>query len=272
VDNSFGPSFAEAKMVEFYVQSGATTFQQLLTALADNLNAICMEEDLGIRFTVVIVPGGQQYTLASQHLIDSYVGGWICDYAHVLNWLRPMYCSTGTYFSWNLWNITRLDTLYEEAVLADRAGDIESLLARNDEMNTLANQLLPYMVWWHPVSFFTRSTWLQGWYVNPNYGVDLWSAMYYEEAPALPRTLEELQTAIAELGADGAIDNQGIARSLLAKLNVAQRLVDKGKIEEARSILEEDFIPQIQNLTSTHITVEAADLLIQSAEYILSHL
>ena len=47
-------------------------------------------------------------------------------------------------------------------------------------MNTLANQLLPYMVWWHTISFYTRSAWLQGWYVNLNYGVDLWSAMYYE--------------------------------------------------------------------------------------------
>jgi ABC-type transport system substrate-binding protein len=181
VDNSFGSGFADAKVVELYVQSGATTFIEVLTTMVDNLNTICATEDLGLKFSVVIVPGGQQYTLASKHLIDAYMGGWIADYNHVLNWLQPMYLSTGTYFSWNLWNITRLDDLYWEAVEADKAGNITRLLEINDEMNTLANQILPYMVWWHDTEYFTRSEWLKGWYLNTNYGVDLWSAMYYEE-------------------------------------------------------------------------------------------
>ncbi len=181
VDNSFGPDYNHPKVVELYVQSGATTFIEVLTTLTDNLNAIAKGLDMGITFRVVIVPGGQQYTLASSHLIDAYMGGWIADYNHVLNWLQPMYLSTGTYFSWNLWNITRLDDLYAEAVIADREGNITGLLAINDEMNTLANQILPYMVWWHDTEYFTRSTWLKGWYLNTNYGVDLYSAMYFEE-------------------------------------------------------------------------------------------
>lgn len=181
VDNSFGPDFAHPKVVELYVQSGATTFIEVLTTMTDNLNKIAKDNKMGIRFNVVIVPGGQQYTLASSHLIDAYMGGWIADYNHVINWLQPMYLSTGTYFSWNLWNITRLDDLYWEAVAADREGDVTGLLEINDEMNTIANEILPYMVWWHDTEYFTRSTWLQGWYLNTNYGVDLWSAMYYEE-------------------------------------------------------------------------------------------
>jgi len=180
IDNSFGPDFAHAKSVEFYVQADATTFQQVLTTMTDNLNSIAEDEDLGIRFNVVIVPGGQQYTLASSHMIDSYMGGWIADYNHVLNWLAPMYLSTGTYFSWNLWNLTRLDQLYGEAEAADQAGNVADLLAKNDAMNTLANNVLTYMVWWYPTLQFARSTWLKGWYVNTVYGVDLWSNMYYE--------------------------------------------------------------------------------------------
>jgi ABC-type oligopeptide transport system substrate-binding subunit len=180
VDNSFGPGFGRAKAVEFYVQTGADQFQQVLTTMADNLNSICDEEDLGIRFNVVIVPGGQQYTLASGHLIDSYMGGWIADYNHLLNWLAPMYLSTGTYFSWNLWNLTRLDNLYHQAVIADRAGNITGLLSISDQMNAIANNGLTYMIWWYPTLQFARSTWLKGWYVNTVYGVDLWSNMYYE--------------------------------------------------------------------------------------------
>jgi len=81
-----------------------------------------------------------------------------------------------------------------------------------------------------------------------------------------------LKAEIEEMGSDGEIDNHGIVKSLLAKLNVAQKLVDEGKIDEAKSILEEDFIPQVQNLANIHITQEAADTLIESAEYILSNL
>jgi ABC-type transport system substrate-binding protein len=185
IDNSFGSDFAHPKVVEFYVQAGADQFQQVLTQMADNLNSIAQEKDLGIRFNVVIVPSGQQYMLASSHLIDSYMGGWICDYNHVLNWLAPMYLSTGTYFSWNLWNLTQLDALYDEAVAADEAGDLMTLLEKNDAMNTLANEALTYMVWWHPTLQFARSTWLRGWWVNTNYGVDLWSTMYYEQPEGL---------------------------------------------------------------------------------------
>jgi len=85
-------------------------------------------------------------------------------------------------------------------------------------------------------------------------------------------TLDGLKAMIDELSSLGLIDNQGIVRSLIAKLNVAQRLVDKGKIVEAKSILEDDFIPQVQNLSGIHMTPEALDVLIQSAEYIISHL
>jgi parallel beta-helix repeat protein len=90
--------------------------------------------------------------------------------------------------------------------------------------------------------------------------------------PPIPTTMAELKTEIEELCSTGDIDNQGVVRGLVAKLNVAQRLIDKWKIEEAESILEEDFIPQVQNLSGIHITPEAADILMQSAEYILTHL
>ncbi len=44
----------------------------------------------------------------------------------------------------------------------------------------LANEVLMYMVWWHDTAYYTRSTWLKGWYVNTAYGLDLWSTMYFE--------------------------------------------------------------------------------------------
>jgi ABC-type transport system substrate-binding protein len=178
VDNSF--STTNPKTIQLYVQTGAETFIKVLTTMADNLNSLSRKQ-YGLTWEVVLVPGGQQYTLASRHQIDGYMGGWIADYNHVLNWLQPMYLSSGTYFSWNLWNITALDDLYWQAVAADEAGNVTELLRLNREMNTLANEILMYMVWWHDTEYFTRSSWLQGWWINTNHGVDLWSSMYYEQ-------------------------------------------------------------------------------------------
>lgn len=69
----------------------------------------------------------------------------------------------------------------------------------------------------------------------------------------------------------GSLRARGIVRSLIANLNVAQRLMDKEKTDEVMMVLE-DFIMQVQELSGIHITAEAADILIQSAEYILSQL
>jgi len=93
-----------------------------------------------------------------------------------------------------------------------------------------------------------------------------------EPKSPLPRTLEELKTEIEELVSEGEIDNQGIGKSLLAKLNAAQKLVDKVKVEEAEMVLD-GFIMQVHKLSGIHITVEAADILIMhAAEYIISKL
>jgi len=182
VNNKFGAD--NPQVVEFYVQTGATTFIQILTSMAENLNSKAKAitgSSSALQFRVVIVPGGQQYTLASEHQIDSYMGGWIADYNHVIDWLLPMYYSRGTYPSWNLWNITALDDLYKQAVEADKAGNFTKLAEITNQMNTLANQLVMYMVWWHDTDYEVRSSWLKGWYMNPVYGVDLWSNMYYEQ-------------------------------------------------------------------------------------------
>jgi ABC-type oligopeptide transport system substrate-binding subunit len=182
VDNSF--SRTNPKVVELYVQTGASAFEQICTTIVENLNSIATRitgHRLGLHFRVVLVPGGHQYTLASRHQVDAFMGGWISDYNHIINWLQPMYYSRGTYPSWNRWNVTALDDLYAQALEADEQGDFTKLVEISDQMNQIANEHLLYMVWWHDTEQPTRSSWLQGWYMNPVYGVDLWSNMWYEE-------------------------------------------------------------------------------------------
>ena len=89
--------------------------------------------------------------------------------------------------------------------------------------------------------------------------------------PPIPTTIDELRTETEDLGFEREIDNKGIVKSLLAKLNVAQKLVENGKIDQAKKILNA-FINEVQAQSGKHITPQAADILIESAKYILSHL
>lgn len=190
VDNSF--SETNQQTIEMYVPTGATNYERVLLTIAENLNRISTRtynkstgvqdpngEQLGLTFVVVPVPGGQQYTLASRHQIYMYWGGWFADYNHLINWLGPMYLSTGTYFSWNQWNITSLDNLYWQAVEAVRSGDVASLLDINNQMNKIVNDMTLYMWLWHPTTFFVRSSYLKGWYYNTALQGEYFAPMYY---------------------------------------------------------------------------------------------
>lgn len=87
----------------------------------------------------------------------------------------------------------------------------------------------------------------------------------------LPVTIEELKTEIEKRWSESEINNQGIVKSLIAKLDVAERLIDLGRVNEAKKALQ-CFIKQVQKLSGICITTEAADILIESAEYVESHL
>lgn len=86
-----------------------------------------------------------------------------------------------------------------------------------------------------------------------------------------PRTIGELKSETEESGFEGQIDNKGTVNSLLAKLNAAQKLVDEGKIDQAKNILDA-FIKEVRAQSGKHITQETAELLMEAAEYIISNL
>jgi len=178
VDNSFGPN--NPKTIDLNVPSGATDYQKIWTTIATNLNDISVENDLGLTFTVVPITTGQLYSLAEEHRVYTYWGGWMADYNHVLDWLGPMYVSTQSYFSWNLWNITALDDLYYDAVAADEAGNVAELVSITNRMNRIANQGAYYFWMFYEGDYFVRSSFLKGWYYCPALGVEYFGTMYYE--------------------------------------------------------------------------------------------
>lgn len=190
VDNSFGDTNGDGKVekpytIEMYVGAADVLSQRILTTIAANLNTMARNKPsgsaTGLTFSVVPVPGGQQYTLASKHQIYMYWGGWVADYNHVLDWLVPMYLSTGTYFAWNNINMTTLDGYVNEAYAADATGDLTSLLQYSNLANGFADENVLYFYTFYPLAYFVRSSYLKAWYFNAALSTEYFAPMSYED-------------------------------------------------------------------------------------------
>jgi hypothetical protein len=88
----------------------------------------------------------------------------------------------------------------------------------------------------------------------------------YEFVPSVAGTQAEITAALAS----GAIDNQGIANALQAKLQAAGSDQAKGDCAGYRAILQ-DFIDQVNGLSGTHITPDAASSLVADAQSLVSY-
>jgi ABC-type transport system substrate-binding protein len=193
IDNHFGDTNGDGKVeltytINIYVGAADILTQKIITTMATNLNAMAKNvasggNATGLYFSVALVPGGQQYTLASRHTIYAYWGGWVADYNHVIDWLGPMYLSSQTYFKWNQMNYTTLDHYVENAMAADEAGNLNDLLHWNDLANKFANDQVLYWYTTYPLAYFVRSSYLKDWYFNVALATEYFAPMHYETTP-----------------------------------------------------------------------------------------
>jgi ABC-type transport system substrate-binding protein len=162
IDNTCSTS--NPHTIEMYVGTGDISDQRILSIMASNLNRVTVPK--GVTFTIVPVPGGQYYTLASRHEIYFYWGGWVQDYNHALDWLGPMLLASGTYPAWNNMNFTKLNRLLTQASEADAKGDVAGLLAATKQMQEFSNKVVIYIYIQYPLGFAVRSSFLQGYFWN----------------------------------------------------------------------------------------------------------
>lgn len=179
IDNSCNPSNPQS--VQFYVPAGDATDEKYLTVMADNLNQV--SNPLGVTFSIVPVPGGQQYTLESEHQIYLNWGGWVADYNNVIDWLGPMELASGAYPSWNNMNYTVLNNLYQQALTDDAQGNIQGLLSVNHQMQQYSNNAMLYMYTEFPLTYAFHSSWLGGWYYQEAMNVPYMATYYYTSSP-----------------------------------------------------------------------------------------
>ncbi|MGD1055169.1 MAG: ABC transporter substrate-binding protein [Nitrososphaerales archaeon] len=181
VDNSFSPS--NPKTINLVYVIGGVVAQNILVQMATNLNKISVS--LGLTFTLSPLPSGQRYTLMSEHQLDFAPAGWQSDYNWVTDWTNPMLASTGTYFSWSLWNSTLLDHLVAQINAADSAGNTSQVISLTRQANVLINKAMYYMWEDYPLLDYPISTWLHGTYYNIALGDPFYYfPTYYYAAPS----------------------------------------------------------------------------------------
>jgi parallel beta-helix repeat protein len=76
---------------------------------------------------------------------------------------------------------------------------------------------------------------------------------------------------VEEMFEEGLIDNHGVLDSLISQINAAINKIENGQTKPAENILYA-FINSVQAQAGKHISLEAAEILITDAEYIISQL
>jgi len=179
IDNSFGGDKPK-RTVTFLTTPGNSRDTAIVTQIVSELTRIITANNLNIEIAINMIPWGQHYRAAAKHQLTFWPAGWVADYNWVLNWLMPHYPSGGTWSLWNNLNIKTLNDLYDEAVKADAAGDIKRLLEINDQMNSIANEQVYYLWSVTDVIYAVRSSFLRGYFYNPNFpAYDYWAIERY---------------------------------------------------------------------------------------------
>lgn len=94
------------------------------------------------------------------------------------------------------------------------------------------------------------------------------NAQAMDDCPHTP-TIASLRTCVQHAAAEGHIDNQGIVRSLLAKLDAGQAALDRGQVSVAIRDLEA-FVHEVDAQTGKHIVAEHAAHLRMHAEMVIA--
>lgn len=175
IDNSCNPK--NPQTIEMFVGAADTTRTRMMATMAGRLNTVTRA--LGILFTIVPLPAGQRYTLASKHQIYFYTAGWVADYNHLLDWLGPMFLSTGTYLAWHNFNYPALDALVNDAIDADAKGDAQRLINDNNAIENFANQAVIYLYTDYPAIYWVESSFVQGFYYNQATAVIYYATQSY---------------------------------------------------------------------------------------------
>lgn len=90
-----------------------------------------------------------------------------------------------------------------------------------------------------------------------------------EACPHPEHTIQALRACVTDAAAMGHIDNQGVANSLLAKLDSAQAALDRAQPQVAVTKLTA-FIHEVEAQAGKHIDAEHANHMVMHAQEVIA--
>jgi len=171
IDNSCADASAAGATVTLVSATGAVASGAIMSQIASNVQSALNGLGYGgITVTAMQESAGVMYTQASQHHLYFYGStGWVADYPWVLDFMAPMYVPGNTFTGWDGWNLAAMQTLESQALSADAAGNVPSLISATNAMNGLANKQVMYLWTFYPQSFWTITSNVKGVFLNPSY-------------------------------------------------------------------------------------------------------
>lgn len=163
-DNPVGQSLT------MYFTTGDTLDEAVFNQIAGTINNASFAYNMGLTVSVSPLPSGQLLTEAfsTPSRLYFYSLGWIDDYPWVVDFLGPMFAPSQAYTGSGGWNLTRMASLYKQAVIATEKNNVTGLVAISDMMNALANKGVMYLWTFYSTNYTVMTSNVQGFYYNPS--------------------------------------------------------------------------------------------------------
>jgi len=156
--------------MSLYYATGDDVDQFILGQIAGVINNVSTTYNMGLSVSIVPLPLGEltAEAFSTPSHFYMYSLGYEMDYPWVLDFLGPMLAPGQSYTGPDGWNVTRLATLFSQAIAANSRGDIAGLINVSSQMNEIANQEVMYLWTFDTTNFITMTSNVQGFYYNPS--------------------------------------------------------------------------------------------------------
>ena len=150
--------------------TGDTVDSAIYTSIASAINNVSSTYNMGLTVQVTPVPLGQMTTEAFSGQVYSWAEapfGWYDDYPWATDFLGPILSPGGIYTAPGGWNLTQMQTYWNEAQQGTSTGNNSEVVQAANAMTQLANQEVMDIWTFYPAIVTVMTSNVKGFYFNP---------------------------------------------------------------------------------------------------------